>query len=122
MGSLGKNGRRNCSGIVGFAVAAFLTDYVEVNFSSVVTIIAQNPNLSGLIILRHDSLFDLLVYSLPCFGHVHHRFGAYGTTVFVTFYHLGVTFTVHRVPTFHYGSIFQRVEKVLVTNGAVVLH
>ena len=43
--SLGKNWRSDRSSIIGFAMAAFLTNNVEVNFSSVIAVITENPNL-----------------------------------------------------------------------------
>lgn len=120
--SLRKNWRSNCASIVWFAMAAFLTNYVKVNFSCVIAIITEDPNLSVAVVIRHDSVFYLLIYSLPCFGHVNHWLGAYWTTIFVTLYHFMVTLWMHRVPTFHYRSVFQRIKEVLKTYGTVVTH
>lgn len=45
--SLRENRRSNCSRIIRFTVAAFLTDYVEEHFSCVVAVVAQNPHLKN---------------------------------------------------------------------------
>lgn len=57
--SLRKNRRSNCPCIIRFTVAAFPANYVEVNFSSVVAVVAQNPHLLVSVFLRHHGCFNL---------------------------------------------------------------
>lgn len=44
---LRKNRGSNCSGIIGFTVAALLANYVEVDFGSIIAVVAQNPYLKN---------------------------------------------------------------------------
>lgn len=103
-------------------MAAFLADYVEENFSSVVAVVAQNPHLLVSVFFGHHCCFNFLVYSLPGSRHVHDRLGTYWAAVPFTLYQLMVAFRMHGVSTFHDCYIFERVEQILITYRAVMSH
>lgn len=108
--SLWEDRRCNCPSIVRSTVAAFLSNYMEEDLCCVVAVITQNPYLPISVVLGHDSLFNLLIYSLPDSGHVNYWLGTYGAAIVVTLYHLMVAFTVHGMPTFHNSCVFQRIK------------
>jgi len=119
---LRKNRRPNCPCVVGLTMVTFLPDYVENNLSSVITVITQNPHLLIPKILRHYSFFNLLVYSPPDSSHVNTGLGTYRAAIIIVPYHLVIALTVHGMPTFHYSSVFQRVEEILVTYRTIMPH
>lgn len=61
LGLIRKDRGCNLTGVIRFAMTAFLANYVEVNFCSIVAIIAQNPNLLVAVVLGHSGGFNLLI-------------------------------------------------------------
>jgi len=86
------------SGVVRVAVAALVTNHMEVHLWDLVAVVAEHPNLVT-IYRRHDCCFNLLIQHLPVTCHVKSCFRAYWTSVFVMFHHIRKAFHVHRVST-----------------------
>lgn len=115
---LREDGGCHPAGVVGLAVAALVARHAGEDLRRVPAVVAHDPSLSRVQV----ACLHLCVEGLEELVHVEDGRGAYGARELVVLQHLVEALQVHGVAAAEHRRLPQRIEQVLVADGAVVLH